>query len=323
MKVVITGANGFVGRALLRRLVDGAASPLATMPAGVVDTVAVVRSTSSAEELRADFPHVRVEVVKDTRTDALQEVLIGTDAVVHLAWSSVPVSANLDPLADLDANVTGGLRLLEACGRAGIGRFIFISSGGTLYGAGHARVPHTEHAPVEVMGAYGAGKYCMEEYVRLRAAHHGFDHIILRPGNIYGRVDGRPREQGVIEQWMDRLLSGDAIDVWNGLDVVRDYVHIDDMVDALVAALVGGSGPRSLNVGTGHGTSLKELSELLMRVTGRSVAFQVKGNTPPAISWNVLDPGLLMKTWGLRPAICSEERIKALWEARMATRKGF
>ncbi len=315
MKVVITGATGFVGRALLDSAVNGASMDAPTRSGGM-EVVALVRSEASKGELSAAFPMIRVECTQGLHHEGLVQVLEGADAVVHLAWSTVPLSANSDPVADLDANVTAGLRLLEASGAAGIRRFIFVSSGGTLYGPGTAHVPHTEHTPVQMMGAYGAGKFCLEEYIRLRAGHHGFEYVILRLGNLYGRVDRRPREQGVIEQWMDKLAVGDAIEVWNGLDVVRDYVHIDDMVAALQAVIANPVVPPVLNVGSGHGTSLRELSELLARVTGRVVSFRVKGQVAPVIPWNVLDPSLLRTTVGVRPGPCSEDRLRALWSAR-------
>lgn len=315
MKVVITGANGFVGRSLLHRLVNGKAfgDVAASVPLGaVLEPIAVVRSASSAAALRRSFPGLDVV---DVNAGGWEACLRNANAVVHLAWSTVPVSANADPGVDLEANLTGGLRLLEACGRAGIGRFIFVSSGGTLYGAGNG-VPHTEVTRTEPQGAYGASKYCFENYLQVRASHYGFGALALRPANLYGYTGIARKDQGVVEQWMDRILHQRTIDVWNGLDVVRDYVFIDDMIDVLVAAIEQPLTVPVLNVGTGVGTSLRDLLELLGGISGSEAVISLRGASPPAVPWNVLDPSLLQRTWNLAPRMALVQGATALWKAR-------
>lgn len=307
MKVVITGAAGFVGKALLEELTGTLAAR---------EVCAVLRTGSSASMLRALFPTVRA-MVADGPEEDLDRMLNDADVVVHLAWTSVPVTANMDMVADMAANVSGGLRLLEACGRAGIGRFIFLSSGGTVYGRGHGS-PHRESAPLDPVGAYGAGKACMEHYVRLRAAHHGFQAKVLRPGNLYGSAAGNKKDQGVVEHWIESLRSGQAIEVWNGLDVVRDYVHIKDMVAVLMAAIVTDDLPDLLNVGTGRGTSLERLRDMLFAVTGRSVPLIMRGNEPPAVPWNVLDPALLERSLRGHSFAVLEEGLAREWAEAMA-----
>lgn len=315
MKVVITGANGFVGRSLLHRLVNGKAfgdMPASMLPEAVLEPMAVVRSASSAAALRMSFPGLSVV---DVSAGGWEACLTNAHAVVHLAWSTVPVSANADPGGDMEANLSGGLRLLEACGRVGIDRFIFVSSGGTLYGAGNG-VPHSEATVIEPRGAYGASKYCLENYMQVRASHHGFRALALRPANLYGYTGSARKDQGVVEQWMDRMLHQRPIDVWNGLDVVRDYVFIDDMIDVLVAAIERPLTEPVLNVGTGVGTSLKNLLGLLERITGREAMISLRGASPPAVPWNVLDPSLLERTWTMAPRMTLLQGATALWTAR-------
>lgn len=286
MKVVITGANGFVGRAWLD-------SHMALRAAGdpvhqALEIHAVLRSTRSMSAFATDYPDV--PIVTDEE-GGLDETLRDAHAVVHLAWSSVPVSANADPLKDLRDNVDASLTLIEACGRARVRRFIFLSSGGTVYGtAGTA--PHVETSSLQPVGAYGAAKACVEHYLQLRAEHYSFGAVVLRPGNLYGSRLAAKKDQGVVEHWMDALREGRAIAVWNGLDVVRDYVFIDDLVGTIMAAIEAPEFPTVLNVGTGVGTSLAQLRDLLGGIAGSELALDMRGISPPAIPWNVLDTGL-------------------------------
>ncbi|MBP7408503.1 MAG: NAD-dependent epimerase/dehydratase family protein [Flavobacteriales bacterium] len=317
MKVVITGANGFVGRALLHRLVNGAAfggMSAALLPTGPIEPIAVVRSPAAAEALRTTFPtlHIVVSGIKDV---VLAEHLAGAHAVVHLAWSTVPVVADADPGGDLEANLAHGLQFLESCGRAHIGRFVFVSSGGTLYGSS-GTVPHTERTVPDPRGAYGTGKHCFELYMNVRAKQLGFEALALRVANLYGKTGTGRKEQGVVEQWMDRIWTGSPLEVWNGLDVVRDYVFIDDMIDVLLAAVERPIKEPLLNVGTGIGTSLGELRAHMARIIGRDAVVQLRGDQPPSISWNVLDPSLLQRTWGLAPRTTLDAGLNKLWAER-------
>ena len=106
--------------------------------------------------------------------------MAGADVVAHLAWSSVPRTAALDPMGDARINLEGGLRLLEAAINACARRFIFLSSGGTVYGPRRGS-PITEDSVVDPIDAHACGKVLFEHYVRTRAEHGRMEHIILRP----------------------------------------------------------------------------------------------------------------------------------------------
>jgi UDP-glucose 4-epimerase len=234
------------------------------------------------------------------------------DVVVHAGWSRVPSTAMLDPRADLRENVDLGLELMNAAGTAGIGKFVFLSSGGMVYGD-PIRSPMDESHPTRPVSAYGASKLCFEQYLRTRAAYFGFERVVLRPSNVYGNEGGPTKPQGVIEHWLTRIGRGQALEVWNGLQIRRDYLHIDDLVDVMMRVLSAPVPEGTLNVGTGVGTSLAELVELMRDVTGSNIRVEHKGTMGQGSPANVLDPQRCMDRLDWRPVVDLRSGLERLW----------
>jgi UDP-glucose 4-epimerase len=238
--------------------------------------------------------------------------LNGVNTLVHLGWSTVPATAEQDPQADQRTNVEGGLRLLDAVRSAGVRRVIFVSSGGTVYGPTD-QWPIREDAPTRPTTAYGISKLLFESYLGLAARQHGFEHIILRPGNVYGDPAPRQRPQGVIEHWLARIAEGRPIELWNPLSVTRDLLHVDDMVSAILAAVGCTERHAVLNIGTGLGTSLGELLTLLERAVGRPIVTEVRSTAEAAIPVNVLDPRRAMEVLGFHASVPLATGVERLW----------
>jgi UDP-glucose 4-epimerase len=310
MRIVLTGASGFIGSAFLDQLKHRGDLP------GVV---CLAHSGEGANRLRLEYPEIGM-VMQRSETEKVEEVMQGADAFIHLAWSTVPRTADADPARDLHENVESGIVLIDLAKSAGVGRFIFISSGGSVYGP-QEELPITEDSPALPIGAYGTSKLCFEHYLQAATRHGPMDHIILRPGNIYGRVSGPKRPQGVIEHWMRALLEGRPLEVWGDLRTVRDYVYVDDMVRVLEKAVTY-SGPHSVfNVGSGTGTSLAQLLELLKEVTGLDPQIIVHGEPVATVAEkNILDPRRLESEFSVLPAIPLREGLAKLW-ARLSAVK--
>ncbi|HRH38268.1 MAG TPA: NAD-dependent epimerase/dehydratase family protein [Flavobacteriales bacterium] len=317
MGILITGANGFVGRALLDRCVNGRSlrnNKGVSDPMTGAGLTAVVRSHATVEALAGTF--AGIEVVSMNDTAALDQALSSSHTVVHLAWDSVPASANSDVPSDLARNVTTGLEFIERCGKAGVKRFIFLSSGGTVYGA-RCDAPHKESAQLDPIGAYGSAKCCFERYLGVRAPHYGMEHLVLRPANLYGRTATAKVDQGVVEHWLRSAAGGGAVDVWNGMEVVRDYVFIDDMVDVLMDCIASMPRVPVLNVGTGIGSDLHQLRAVIERVTGRHLVLNDRRSVRAGVEGNILDPSLLHSSLGPRRWVELEEGVDLLWRAMM------
>ncbi len=192
------------------------------------------------------------------------------DVVHHYAWGSIPASANANPGGDLITNVGATIALLDALHRRGSGRVVFASSGGTVYGKLH-RTPVLEDHAVAPITAYGAGKATAEVYLGLYRAMHGLDCRIARIANPYGAGQDLSRGLGAVTTFLHHALTGQTIAIWGTGEVVRDYVHIADVVNCLVTLATAPAGAEFVfNVGSGVGTSLNRIvSELEARLGRR------------------------------------------------------
>jgi UDP-glucose 4-epimerase len=232
---------------------------------------------------------------------ALARAVEGTDVVFHLISGSIPESSNKDPAADLASTAISTLHLLEICRASDVRKIVFISSGGTVYGPG-GPTPTPETAATDPVSAYGISKLATEKYLRLYQHLHGLDYGILRVSNPYGPYQNPNRRQGIVAALMNRIMNGQDLEIWGNGDVVRDFVHVDDVAEA-IAAVAGYEGPCKLfNVGSGVGRSIKQVVDAViatMRVPGAKVVYRPGRATDVPIS--VLDIQLIKREMGWMP----------------------
>lgn len=303
-RIAITGASGFIGGAFLDHCLQRS---------DLVEVQALVSRPGSETVLRQIHPRAAIMPYKDGGGDVLAEPLQQCDVLVHCGWSSVPGTATQDIHADLRANVEGSLRLFRAAAMAGVSRIVFLSSGGTVYGdSGVSPIPESQ--PPMPIGAYGAAKLCAERYLQVIADQYGIAHCILRPGNVHGRTDGGARLQGVVEQWMLRVISGTTIDVWGDTGTIRDYVHISDMVQALHLAVRADGPSGTFNVGTGVGTTLATVLEELALLNGKLPEVNYHGAVPGTVPSNVLDTTLASEVLGFSARTTLREGMRHTWQ---------
>ncbi|MER2104540.1 MAG: NAD-dependent epimerase/dehydratase family protein [Pseudomonas atacamensis] len=186
----------------------------------------------------------------------------GIDVVYHLVSTNTPASANASPLGDVQENVVQTLKLMEACRGAGVRRIVFVSSGGTVYGDAVV-VPTPEGSLEQPISAYGISKLAIEKYIALYERLYGITAIVLRVSNPYGPYQYGRKQQGVIGTFISKTLKGEDIEIWGDGSVVRDYIYIDDVVDALLKTIQYPGKSRVFNIGSSIGVALNDIVTVL------------------------------------------------------------
>ena len=264
MKSVVTGGAGFIGS----HLVDALAAR--------GDEVLVLDDFSSGKRqniVAAVDAGARVAEVDVADAGAMFETIgdFGPESVFHLAAQIDVRRSMADPGFDARLNVVGTVNALEAATRAGASRFVFTSTGGAIYGEGADRtreLPFAETARCEPFSIYGQSKFAAEGYIDLYARTRGLSATILRLGNIYGPRQDPATEAGVVAIFCEAGRDGGRPTVFGTGEQTRDYVHVADVVAALLAAEASDdAGP--INVGTGVETSVLDLVRLVGGAFGR------------------------------------------------------
>lgn len=199
------------------------------------------------------------------------EAVKDCDYCYHLVSTTLPKSSNADPVFDVESNVVGTLRLLQHAVKEGVRKVVFVSSGGTVYGTPCA-VPVTESHRTDPVCSYGITKLMVEKYLGLFHQLHGLDYTVLRLANPFGEGQRTLASQGAVAVFLGKALRGETVEIWGDGSVVRDYIYISDVVDALLHSLPPSAGAHVFNVGSGRGHSLNEVLATIEVVTGRQVA---------------------------------------------------
>lgn len=200
----------------------------------------------------------------------IAEALVGCEVCFHLVSTTLPKSSNADPVFDVESNVLSTVRFLAHAVKSGLKKIIFVSSGGTIYGL-PTQLPIPETHPTDPICSYGISKLAIEKYIGLFHRLHGINYTVLRIANPFGERQRTHASQGAIAVFLGKALRGDPIEIWGDGSVVRDYIYISDVIDALMAALEQTrSGNHIFNIGSGRGHSVNEVLDAIDEVTGRS-----------------------------------------------------
>jgi UDP-glucose 4-epimerase len=265
--------------------------------------VAVIDNLSTGNRANLD-PAIKL-YERDIRDEALSEVFADFRPEVlnhHAAQANVPASVT-DPVYDASVNVLGGLNLLKQSAAHGVKKFIYISSGGAMYGEPNpGTLPVKETAPVRPLSPYGASKQALEAWLGVYQRTFGLDYTVLRYANIYGPRQGVREEGAVVAVFATRMAADQAVTIDGTGQQTRDFVYVGDCVTANIAALERGSG-MAFNIGTGRETSIREIFEAMAEVAG----YSHQPNFGPARKGDVvriaLDPSLAREHLGWQPAM--------------------
>ena len=263
-------------------------------------------------------PPPGVQLVQADAADvsALRAAVRPGAGIVYAAGSSVPIAVEDDP-NDLTTSLRPLVASLEVARSVGATSFLFMSSGGAVYGDPDM-VPVTEGHPLRPCSRYGATKSACEGYVAWYRARYHLAATSLRCGNVYGPGQQAGRGQGLVATVIDAAARGAVLEVWGDGSTVRDYIHIADLT-GVICALVGRHVlPTALNVGSGIGTSVREVVEVVTEVMGRPVRVIHRERRPLDVTQVVLDIALLRTLLPFEPVPLADG-VRQTWAEWRAT----
>ena len=301
MRIVLTGGAGFIGSHV-------AAALLAQDPA--LDLV-VIDNLSTGNRARLGTMPVTFHR-RDVR-ESLDDLLANTQVVVHLAASAGVPRSVADPLADAQANIAGTVALLESCRRAGVRRVVYASSA-AIYGVPD-RVPIREDAPTHPLSPYGLSKLTGEQYVLMYADLFGLDTCALRFFNVYGPGQ-RPDSSysGVITLFTERLIQHRPLRIEGDGKQTKDFIHVHDIARAVGLAALAPGANGAYNIASGGPTSILDLAQTMLRVSGRTVPIEFHPPRPGDVRRSVAAVQRAAQGLGFRAQVGLEEGLRALWQ---------
>lgn len=244
----------------------------------------------------------------------LEKALDGIDICYHLVSTTIASTSNRNPSFDVESNLLGTLRLLDIAVKKKVKRLVYVSSGGTVYGL-PTSVPIAETHKTDPTSSYGITKLAIEKYLHLYQLLHGLDSVVLRLANPYGERQKTNAEQGVVAVFLGHVIRHEEIAIWGDGSVVRDFLHVSDVADALMRA--GGhlkDDKRVLNIGSGRGYSINQILDTIESVTGRNVARNYSPARVFDVPVNVLDISAAAHTLGWKPRVSLEEGIQRFFD---------
>lgn len=297
MKAAILGGTGFIGLNLCRRLIRDGWS---------VTTF----GRSDLESGGPDHIHVQGDFAD---SGALRNIVKSCDVVYHLVHTNTPAGSEADWSCDIAENLVPSIALVKICAAAGC-RLVFASSGGTIYGK-QALTPIPETATTMPIGAYGTSKLCIEHFLQLGHLRHGLAVTSLRVSNPFGALQRSDRGQGAIAAFLGAALKKEPIQIWGDGSVVRDYVYIDDVIDAFVLAANISSGYNVYNVGSGVGRTLNGIVAAIEQVTGQRLERSYTAVRSIDVPVSILDISKIRRDLGWQPALDFERQISQTYTA--------
>ncbi len=239
----------------------------------------------------------------------IKNSLKNIDYVFHLVSSTLPASSNTNPIYDAETNLVSSLRLLEECVANKIEKVIFVSSGGTVYGDPQY-LPVNENHPRHPIVSYAIIKNTIEDYLFMFNKLHGLEYTVFRLANPYGERQNPLVAQGAIAVFLHKIINNQQIEIWVDGSFIRDYIYINDAVDAISKGIDVDNKMKIFNVGSGKGYSLKQLLNFMKKISGKKIKVKYEEGRVIDVPVNILDISLIKKVYNWKPQTSIETGIK-------------
>ena len=292
---LVTGGAGFIGSRLVEILLSRGFNVV------IVDNL----STGKLKNLNPAATFYHMDITHPSVSEVFRRER--PELVFHLAAQISVSRSSRDAINDGEMNGIGTLRMLEAARQHGVEKIIYSSTGGALYGE-PAFDPCTEDCPIVPMSPYGVSKYVGELYLGLYHRLYQLDFTSLRYGNVYGPRQDALGEAGVIAIFTQMMLEGQQPQIFGDGNQTRDFVYVDDVVEANLLAIERGNG-HAYNIGTGIKTSINQIFDALREITKYKWGLEHRPPRPGDVYQISLDCAKAAKELGWSPQVDFEEGL--------------
>lgn len=299
MKILVTGGCGFIGSHIVDAYLDMGHK------VAVIDNL----STGDIKNLNARAKFFKEDICNKNIKKIFEQEKF--DIINHHA-AQINVRTSVDdPIFDANVNIMGSLNLLDLAMKYSIKKFIFASSGGAVYGEPD-RFPITEDFSINPTSPYGLSKATIERYVLIFSKLKNFDYVIFRYSNVYGPRQISKSEAGVISIFIEQILNSRKCIVFGDGNQTRDYVYVNDVVNANIEALECKSA--ILNIGTGIETSVNDLINILSDITKKNVDHEHDAPRSGDVFRNIVDASRAATTIYWMPKTILNQGIKKTFD---------
>lgn len=296
MKLVLLGGGGFIGSAIVERLLEE-------------DVQIRIFERPDVRPYRR-FPEGKIEWISGDLMSAhdIDRAIDGVETVIHLASTTTPKSSHEDMIYDMESNLAPSLKVLKAMTSKRIQKIIYISSGGTVYG-NPVYLPIDEKHPTEPRVSYGITKLAIEKYLQMYESTHGIKVVILRVTNPFGERQRLKNAQGAVGIFINKILHGQEIEIWGDGSTVRDYLYVGDVANAFATAIRYNGSKVVFNISSGTGMSLTDLINKIEEALHIKAIRRHTEARPFDVQKNILDNSLARLELGWEPQTTFEQGI--------------
>lgn len=286
MRVAVLGASGFIGKHIVRRLISEGWSCVG------IDIKPIEINSHLLDSIVCDFCDL----------ETIIPAIAQCDVLIHAISTTVPATSVSNRVFDIESNLINSINLFENLGKIKRLRVIFLSSGGTVYGE-HKKFPISESVSTNPVCSYGIVKLAIEKYLLEFDRIGLIDALILRISNPYGLGVDISKGQGVVAIFTEAMIKGRKISVAGDGEILKDYIYIDDLIDAIYKAIKYTGIEKIMNISTSVGTSLNQILDTIHNLLGIDYEIEYNEKLTYDCGDNLLDNRLAGKSIDWKPKV--------------------